>query len=398
MSDPVLNIALVAPPFFEVPPAGYGGIEAMLALLVDGLVDRGHDVTLIGTGKQGTKGKFVTTYDEPCSDQLGDPIVELTHAARVDRLLLDIGPQVIHDHSTTGPAMARGRAAPVVVTSHGPATGAWGDYLAAAHEHIALVAISHAQVRLAPQLRWAGVVHNALNAAEIPFREDKQDFLVWLGRMSPDKGAHVAIDAARRAGRHIILAAKCTEAGERAYFEEFIAPRLGRDVEWREEITAEEKYALLGAAAGFLFPIDWEEPFGMVMIEAMACGTPVLALGRGAVAEVVVDGVTGFVSRGVEDLIASIGRLDQIDAHACRAQVEQRFGVNRMVSGYEKVFRRCLRGGRPAAPAVHHGGWAAAAASTADGPGAAASYPLVARPVPAPRGRTSTTGPAPAAG
>ncbi|MDQ1626389.1 MAG: hypothetical protein QOI54_133 [Actinomycetota bacterium] len=342
MSHRSLRLAVVAPPFFEVPPAAYGGIEAMLALLVDGLVERGHDVTLIGAGRQKTKGDFVATYDQPCSDQLGDPLVELTHAARADRILRALDVELVHDHSTAGPALAGRRRTPVVVTVHGPVGGAWGDYLGATEDAVSLVAISRAQIRLAPRLRWAGVVHNALETAQIPFREHKEDFLLWLGRMSPDKAPHVAIEAARRTGRHIVLAAKCTEASECAYFEGFVRPLLGDGVEWRAEVTREEKYALLGAAAALVFPIDWEEPFGMVMLEAMACGTPVLALARGAVPEVVADGTTGFVSRTFQELVDSVSRLAEIAPAACRAHVEARFGVDRMVGGYEAIFRRCL--------------------------------------------------------
>ncbi len=344
MSAGSLRISMIAPPFFEIPPSGYGGIEAVVAMLVNGLADRGHDVTLIAAGQQGTKGTFLTTFDEPQPERLGTPMVELIHVARAEELLRDLHPDVIHDHCAAGPLAARGRSVPVVMTSHGPATGEWGDYVHAVDTMVSVVAISEAQRRLSPHIRWAGVVHNALDAADVPLRADKDDFLMWLGRTSPDKGAHLAIDMARAAGRRIVLVAKCTEPAERAHFEEHIRPRLGADVEWYDQVSPREKYDLLGAAAALLFPIQWEEPFGMVMVEAMACGTPVLATNRGAVPEVVVDGVTGFIRETTDELVEVIDRVGEISPQACRAHVDDRFGVPRMVEGYEAMYAAAIHG------------------------------------------------------
>jgi glycosyltransferase involved in cell wall biosynthesis len=307
-------------------------------MLVDGLVDRGHEVTLIGAGEQRTQGEFRATYDAPQSERVGENMAELTHAARVDAMLQDMDLDIIHDHSAAGGAVARGRAAPVVITSHGPATGDWAQYLESVDATVELVAISESQKRLRPELGWRAVIHNALDTSGIPLVEKKADHLVWLGRMSPDKGAHLAIEVSRKAGRPIVLAAKCTEAEEQAYFQEFVEPRLGPDVEWLGEVGPQRKYELLGEAAGFLFPLQWEEPFGMVMIEAMACGTPVLALDRGAVPEIVVDGVTGYICSRPEELVAAIAQLDRIDPAACRSRVEDRFSPTRMVEGYERLF------------------------------------------------------------
>ena len=339
-----LQIALVAPPFYEIPPSGYGGIESVVALLADGLVDRGHEVTLIAAGDPGTKAMTLLTFDDPQWPRLGRPEPELLHAARVAGLLADLAPDVVHDHSAIGPAFSRDRAWPTVVTSHGPATGDWGDYLAAAGEGMYLVAISQAQVDMAPRLPWRRVVHNALDVAGIPCQQDKGDHLVWLGRMSPDKAAHVAIDLARQAGRRILLAGKVSEPDEKDYFDREVRPRLGDDAEFVDEVAGDDKYAFLGGAAGFLFPLEWEEPFGMVLIEAMACGTPVLSLSRGAVPEVVVDGRTGFVRREAAELVPLVDRLGEIDPSACRAHVEESFAPERMVSGYEEAYRDRLAG------------------------------------------------------
>jgi glycosyltransferase involved in cell wall biosynthesis len=337
-----LRVALVAPPFFEIPPDGYGGIEAVLAQLADGLVDRGHDVTLIGAGRPGTRATFIPTFDEPQAARLGRPEPELVHTARVSGLLAELRPDVVHDHTAAGPAMARDRQLPTVITSHGPATGDWGEYLAAAHEDMCLVAISQSQMDLSPDLPWVGVVHNSLDTSDIPFREDKEDYLVWLGRLSPDKGAHLAIEVARKAGRRILLAGKCSEPDEQAHFDADIRPELGPDVEFVGEMGDRDKYDLLGRAAAFVFPLQWEEPFGMVLLEAMACGTPVLTLARGAIPEVVEDGVTGFVRQEAGDLVGALDRLDEISPAACRAHVEKRFSAARMVEGYEQVYRECI--------------------------------------------------------
>lgn len=336
-----LRIAMVAPPFYEIPPRTYGGIEAVVAQLVDGLVDRGHDVTLLAAAGSRTRARLIATVEEPQWARLGRPEPELLHAARVARHLSALQPDLVHDHSAVGPAFARDRSVPTVVTSHGPATGPWGEYLAAAGDAMHLVAISRAQINLTPDLPWRAVVHNSLDASTIPFRAEKEDYLIWLGRLCPDKAPHLAIDIARRAGRRIVLVGKCNEPDERAYFDAEVRPRLGPAVEYHGEVSAEAKYDLLGRAAAFVFPLQWEEPFGMVLLEAMACGTPVLSLARGAVPEVVVDGVTGFVRERPADLDELVDRLDQLDPRECREHVARRFGPERMVTGYEQVYRDC---------------------------------------------------------
>jgi glycosyltransferase involved in cell wall biosynthesis len=295
-------------------------------------------VTLIAAGEARTRGNFRATYDEPQRERLGSGMAELTHAARVDAELENLEVDVVHDHSAAGAAMARGRDAPVVITSHGPATGEWAEYLRSVDENVELVAISASQTQLAPELRWRAVIHNALDVSEIPLMEKKSDHLIWIGRMSPDKGAHQAIEVARAAGRSIVLAAKCSERAEEEYFEEFVQPRLGDDVDWRGEVGPDDKYRLLGEAAGFVFPLQWDEPFGMVMVEAMACGTPVLALARGAVPEIVADGTTGFVRTHAAELVPAVAQLDRIDPAACRARVEECFNPQLMVDRYERLF------------------------------------------------------------
>ena len=291
-----LRIAFVTPPWFDVPPQAYGGIELMASDLIDALVDRGHDVILVAAGYNGTKAHFLRTFKQAPSQRLGEPLPEIVHAAWAGRYLEELDVDIIHDHTLNGPLAARGRKAPTVVTAHGPVTGETGTYYEKISPDVCLVAISDAQRRLGPQVTWGGTVHNAINVAEFTVQPDKDNYVLFLGRFSPDKGAHLAIDAAREAGRPILLAGKLQEPLELAYFRAEIAPRLGEHARFVGEADMRTKQKLAGRAHCLLFPICWDEPFGMVMIEAMACGTPVVALNRGSVPEVVADGVTGSFS------------------------------------------------------------------------------------------------------
>jgi glycosyltransferase involved in cell wall biosynthesis len=338
------RIAVVAPPWFEVPPPAYGGIEAMAGDLVDTLADRGHDVVMIGAGRNLTRARFLQTYEEAPSDRIGEPIPEVLHAARAARYLDELDAEVIHDHSLAGPLAARGRRAPTVVTAHGPVTGEMGAYYRQICADVHLVAISDAQRRTAPQLRWSATVHNAIRVADFRFWPENDGYALFLGRFTPEKGAHLAIDAAREAGRPIVLAGKLSEPHEREYFDAEIQPRLGDDATFVGEVDMTGKQELAGRARCLVFPICWDEPFGMVMIEAMACGTPVVALNRASVPEIVADGVSGFIADGPADLAAAIREVDRLDPAACRRHAEQHFDVAIMAAGYERVYAAAVSG------------------------------------------------------
>jgi glycosyltransferase involved in cell wall biosynthesis len=202
------------------------------------------------------------------------------------------------------------------------------------------VALSEAQRRTAPDLNWVATVPNGIDVASYPYREDKEDWALFIGRFVPEKGAHLALDAARAAGRRIRLAGKMTEPVEEEYFEREIRPRLGDDAQFIGETDAQGKRELYARAACLLFPVQWEEPFGLVMVEAMACGTPVVALADGSVPEVVADGRTGFVRDSPDELSAAVARISEIRPADCRAHVAEHFDVDVMVSGYERVYRR----------------------------------------------------------
>jgi glycosyltransferase involved in cell wall biosynthesis len=343
-------VALVAPPWFDVPPDGYGGIEQMCAALADGLVGRGHDVTLVAAGEDGTTADLVRTFDETPAG-LGTSegaAVELVHAARARAELEDLDLDVVHDHTFAGPLVAHCRDVPTVVTTHGPIPERTAQLYEAVPD-LSLVAISEAQRRARPDLPWIATVYNGIDASTYPYVEDKGSELVFLGRMHPDKGVHLAIEVARAAGRRLVIAAKCSEALEQAYFAEEVEPRLGPDVRYLGAAGADEKRALLSNAAAMLFPIQWEEPFGLVMTESLACGTPVIALRRGSVPEVLVNGETGFVCESLDDMAAAVERLGDIEPRACRDRVLERFDDSIMTERYEAVYRAIASGrrGRP---------------------------------------------------
>jgi glycosyltransferase involved in cell wall biosynthesis len=338
-----LRIAVVTPPWFALPPEGYGGIESMCHLLVEGLFARGHQVTLVGVGSPDTSARFLRTYQEQQSSRIGQSLPDIIHAAAFAQHLRALDVDIVHDHSLAGPLLAFGRDVPTVVTAHGPMEGEFEIYYSLLSSAVSLVAISESQRRMAPDLSWLATVYNAIWVDEYPYRVDKEDFVLWLGRASPDKGAHLAIDVAREVGVPIVLAGKCVEPEEREYFEKEIEPRLGPGAEWTGEANVVRKKELLSAARCLLFPLQWHEPFGIVMVEAMACGTPVVALDKGSVPEVVEDGVTGFVCADLSGCAEALGSLDEIDPAACRQRALAKFDVDRMVDGYEDVYLRVLK-------------------------------------------------------
>jgi glycosyltransferase involved in cell wall biosynthesis len=336
---------VVAPPWFEVPPPGYGGIERVCYDLVEGLVERGNDVTLLAVGTNHTNAHFVPALSEPAPG-LGtvfQPVQEVRYAARVARLLLDIDADVVHDHSLAGPLGARSRTAvPTLVTAHGPTDSWLGDYF----RNLALpvVAISDFQRRTASDLPWVATIPHGVDLDQYPYRSDKDDFLLFLGRLSLEKGAHLAVDAARKAGLKLVIAGKCMEPAERHYFEEYVAARLGPDTEFIGEVHGKGRTELLARARGLIVPAQWNEPFGLVSVEALACGTPVVALRRGSLPEIVDDGSTGWICDDPDEMPAAIQRLTEIDPRACRGVAVARYQAATMVARYEDAYHRLVSG------------------------------------------------------
>lgn len=341
-----LRIAMVVPPWLSLPPPGYGGLEQLVAGLIDALIARGNAVTLFGAGGQnGTAADFVSTVPELQYDRLGESLPELAHLARVNQLITADDFDVIHDHTTIGPMVAGRRAVPTVATVHGNPVGEYGQVLSDTDRGVGLVAISHAQRRANPGLPWVGTVHNALPPQEFTHkRAPGRGPVLWLARFSPDKGPDLAIRACRSAGLPLTLAGKCNEPAERRYFERVVEPMLDEDVTLVLNADREMTKQLLLDARCLIMSIQWDEPFGMVMVEAMATGTPVVALRRGAVPELVRDGVTGLLCDREEDLPAALRESSRLDPADCVAHVVENFSVERMALGYEEVYRRFLAG------------------------------------------------------
>lgn len=347
-----LRIAMVVPPWYELPPPGYGGLEQVCAALVDGLVARGHEVTLFGAGTwTGTRARFVSTVSELEAERLGQALPELAHLVRVEKLIAPGEFDVVHDHTTIGPLVAARRSVPTLVTVHGNPTGELGDILRAVPRQVGMVAISHAQRRLDPNLPWVATVHNGMDTGEMPAKAAPGTGpVLWLARFSPDKGPEVAIRACRAAGLPLVLAGKANEPEERRYLAEVIEPMLGPDLTLYRNADRDTTIRLLLEARCLILPIQWEEPFGMVLVEAMATGTPVVALNRGAVPELVHDGRTGLVCGRAEELPAALGRIGELDPLACVAHVAEHFSAERMACGYEAVYRRLTEAGRVEQP------------------------------------------------
>lgn len=337
-----MHILEIAPPWFPVPPRGYGGIEQVVSTLTDGLVGRGHRVTLVACAGSDARADLVSPIaTRPDPAMLGDVSTEVRHA--LGAYLLDGDFDVIHDHSGfVGLALAAARSGgpPVVHTLHGPWTDSTKKLYGDLHGRVHLVAISQSQQGGNPSVRYSGVVHNGIDVGRYPLRTTKENYLVFLGRANAEKGPVQAIEIARRAGLPLKMVVKRNEPPEHEFWEREVVPLIDEGVEVHGEVTHSEKVDLIGKARALLFPIQWEEPFGLVMVEAMACGTPVIAMRRGSVPEVVVHGESGFVCDSLTAMVDAISCTDAIDPNACRAVVEGCFSSSRMVDGYLSVFSR----------------------------------------------------------
>jgi glycosyltransferase involved in cell wall biosynthesis len=335
-----VNIAILAPAWFTVPPTGYGGIEWVVSLLADGLVDAGHDVTLFASGDSRTKARLAAVFPEAPSRQIGRTFWELRHAlacfARAGEF------DIINDHTgTLGATLGATTSTPVAHTVHGPLEGEPGEIyelVAKVAPQVGLISISMNQRKPKPDLNWIANCHNALDFSVYPCKPHRGDYLLFLGRISPDKGAHRAVAVAMETGLPLKIAGKLQEPKEREYFHELVEPHLVDGIEYLGEVTHGEKVELLQNARATLFPIEWEEPFGLVMIESMACGTPVIATRWGAVPEVIDDGRSGIIVDSYTEMPAALERADRLDPLELRHYVEEEFSPQRMVKEYLSAY------------------------------------------------------------
>jgi glycosyltransferase involved in cell wall biosynthesis len=339
-----LRVAQVAPLYEGVPPKLYGGTERVVSYLTEELVKQGHSVTLFASGDSVTRARLVPgcpralRLDPSCVDPLAHHLVLLEKVFHRAREF-----DVIHFHVDYlhYPFSRRGTT-PHVSTLHGRLDLPDLSALYREYADMPVVSISDAQRRPLPDIAWLATVPHGVPAADHRPGTGSGEYLAFLGRISPEKRVDRAIEIARRAGWRLRIAAKVDRA-DTAYFESEIRPRLSEPhVEFLGEISEAEKSEFLGEAAGLLFPIDWPEPFGLVLIEALACGTPVIAFRAGSVEEIVEDRHTGFVVASVPEAVEAVGNLKRLDRRACRRAFEKRFTVERMARDYLRIYREVM--------------------------------------------------------
>jgi glycosyltransferase involved in cell wall biosynthesis len=347
-----MRIAQVAPLCESVPPSLYGGTERVVSYLTEELVRQGHEVTLFASGDSHTSARLVACCpralwrDPGCRETLPH------HVRQMELVFRDVSRfDVIHFHGDyLHFPLLRRLPCPTVTTLHGLLHPPDLGPLLREYPEVPLVSISNDQRRPVPWANWQATVYHGLPRDLHTPRPGPGDYLAFLGRVSPEKGLDQAVTIACRAGVKLKIAAKIYP-DERAYYTNVIEPLLraaGPGVEFLGEVGGAAKDEFLGNARALLFPITWAEPFGLVMIEALACGTPVVAYRKGSVPEVVRDGVTGFVVDGVDEAVEAVGRVHELSRAACRREFEERFGVERMAQGYREVYRRLVHGSRHA--------------------------------------------------
>jgi glycosyltransferase involved in cell wall biosynthesis len=342
-----MKVGLMCPVWFPVPPEAYGGTERVVALLADGLVEAGHDVTLFASGDSHSRARLESVFQTAPSEWIGHTYWEMQHAINAIKRSRDF--DILHDHTgLLGLALGGLLDLPFCHTVHGPLDGHPGRFyedVVSVSPRAKLISISLNQRKPKENLPWIANCPNALDLSVYPFRRKPGgDYLVFLGRMSPDKGAHRALAVALETGIPLKIAAKCREPLEIRYFDEFVRPHLGDSIEYVGEVGHADKVELLMGARALIFPIDWEEPFGLVVIEAMACGTPVIATRRGAVPEIVEHGRTGVIVdkyRDMEDP-AVLELADPLDPAVLRQEVEERFSPEHMVANYVAAYEATI--------------------------------------------------------
>jgi glycosyltransferase involved in cell wall biosynthesis len=336
-----MRVAMLAPPWIAVPPPGYGGIEQVIALLVAELTERGNGVTLFAAPGTRSSAEVLSPLEGPHPDEIQMSLYEADHVASAfARIEEDDEPfDVIHDHCGFAAfAFADRIDVPVLHTLHGPFTDETSAFYARHGHKAKAVALSRFQAEQGPpELDVVAVIGNPMVVDDFPFSAEKDDYVLWVGRMNSDKGPNRAIAAAREAGVRLVLAGP-VQPGQEEFFASEVEPHIDGDrVKYVGEV-GEEKADLYVRARAFLMPIRWAEPFGLVMTEAMACGTPVIAFPEGSAPEIVLDGGTGFVVDDEDAMAGAIGRLGEIDPERCRESARERFDVTPVAEAYEQAY------------------------------------------------------------
>ncbi|TVQ26265.1 MAG: glycosyltransferase family 4 protein [Leptolyngbya sp. DLM2.Bin15] len=341
-----MRIAQIAPLWEQVPPPAYGGTELIVSLLTEELVHRGHQVTLFATGDSQTRALLKPGCEQALRPQRALPSAYAGYEqSQLNRVFnLAAGFDLIHSHigEATLP-YAKCCSTLVVHTLHGPFTPAT-ERLFSQYRGQNLISVSNSQQRPDLALNYVATVYNAIATETFKFypQPSQPPYLAFLGRMSPEKGPQLAIKIAKRGGWPLKMAGKI-DFENQDFFDQEIAPHIDdQQIQFLGEVTHRQKNQLMGNASATLFPITWPEPFGLVMTESMASGTPVIAMAIGAAPEIIVDRQTGFLCQTLEDCLAAVAQIPQIDRQTCRDHVSVNFGMKRMVDDYEVVYRRLL--------------------------------------------------------
>lgn len=339
-----MKIAQIAPVIERVPPQKYGGTERVVSALTEELVKRGHDVTLFASGDSITSAKLVSIFPKALrevklKDIYGPNVWTMLNIGSAYKLQDEF--DIIHDHlGHVSLPCANLIQTPVVMTLHGVFTAENRKIFETLNEPY-FVSISDSQAKPVPNLHRIATVYNGLPLDNYPFSNENDGYLLFVGRISAEKGVHNAIEVAQILNLPLIIAAKL-ESVDLPYFNEYIGPRLSDNIRWVGEVDEQERNHLMSRALCFLHPITWREPFGLTMIEAMACGCPIIGFNKGSVPEVVADGQTGFVVNDIEEMIDAVLRVNQINRKECRKYSLENFSARNMADGYESVYQQIL--------------------------------------------------------
>ncbi len=343
-----MKIALLAPPYLPVPPVGYGGTERIVHYLAENLVKRGYDVTLFASGDSKTTAKLFSTFPKSLGNSgeiKNKPLYPLL--SYIDCFSRASDFDIIHNHAQYyAMFLADLIKTPVVHTIHGSfAKGEVPEDKRMALERFRdhfFVSISFNQRESLPDINWVDTVYNGIDISKYPFSSRKGDYLLWIGRITAKKGPVEAIKVAKSLGMKLKIAA-VIDPIDQDFFKKEVLPLIdGKLIEFVGELSEEEKGHIYSRACCTLYPIHWHEPFGLVMVESMACGTPVVAFEMGSVPEIVVDGKTGFIVEDTSQMIEAVKKIDKIDRAVCRKRVEEKFTIDKMVEGYEAVYREVI--------------------------------------------------------
>lgn len=346
---------MLAPPWLTVPPTGYGGTEQVVDDLSRGLAQRGHEVSLFTVGASTCPVDRRWTRMEPIRP-MGLTIDEIAHA--IDGYLALKDMDVIHDHTVAGAFVVQSlrrrgiEFPPIVVTHHGVFDQSARRVFDAAGREAAVVAISQDHARSAAGVPLAAVIPHGVDLCRYGYGDGDGGYLMFVGRMSPDKGLHRAIDVARRTGQRLVAVSKMKDEPEHRYYQDVIRPLLTDDITLALAPSAPERTELLRRATALLNPISWREPFGLVMAEALACGTPVLAYPHGAAGEIVTSGETGFLVNDESEMAAAVAGIGMLDRRRCRQRAVAMFDSGLMTRRYERLYRQVGGEGGPAQPSI----------------------------------------------